>query len=76
VSLGLTRSYAAESEIGVIVLPMGGSRLDQNRQQKQSKTPRLTYPTRIFFVPAIRHQQSTLQEDVRDLEDRGVHTIQ
>jgi sirohydrochlorin ferrochelatase len=66
----------ADSEIGVLIMAEAGPRVWTKTVNKTVKNANLSYPTRVFFGPADSAvQQGTLQDDIRDLEDSGVHTV-
>jgi sirohydrochlorin ferrochelatase len=68
--------FAADSEVGVLVMADGGPRAWTKIVTKTVKGSVISYPTRVFFGPGDSAvQQGILQDYVRDLEDNGVHTL-
>jgi sirohydrochlorin ferrochelatase len=74
--LSVAARLRADSETGVLIMADAGPRVWTKTVNKTVKSAELSYPTRVFFGPGDSAvQQGILQDDVRDLEDSGVHTI-
>jgi sirohydrochlorin cobaltochelatase len=66
----------ADSDVGVVVLAAPGPRTWMKTVQRAVKDAKIPYPTRIFFGAGDSSvQQGNLQDDIRELEDEGAHTI-
>jgi hypothetical protein len=75
-AINLAPNLRAESEIGVLIMADAGPRVWTKTVNKTVKNANLPFPTRIFFGPGDSAvQQGMLQDDIRDLEDSGVHTV-
>jgi len=70
------RPAAADSDTAVLILAHGSGSSWQKTIRRAAKGADLPCPYRVFFgMGDTLAERNELQEDVRDLEDKGAHTI-
>lgn len=76
VLVGAPSGAGAEADVGVIVMAESGSRAWQKSVTRTVKDAKLPYPYYVFFGAGDSgYQKNILQDYLRDLEDRGAHTV-